>query len=118
MHAAATTAAGTVGCVDEPDQGLDDDEEGAAGSTLAKDAGESASTGDAGAAAGGAGAARDAGGGISLDSGTVVALYGLAVPGGGGQPGGAFVPDARPFDPQPRDECCMISNIGSHLQLS
>jgi hypothetical protein len=99
---AAATAAGTAGCVEEPDPGLDEDDDGAEGEG-SNDAG-TASTSDAGASAGGGGGVRDAGGSISLDAGTVVALYGLAVPGGGGQPGGAFVPDAaRPFDPPVRD---------------
>lgn len=99
LFAFGVTAASTAaGCVEEPDQGLDDDEEGAEGEQSAADSGGRASGNDAGA-----GSARDAGGAISLDSGTVVALYGLAVPGGGGQPGGAFLPDARPIDPEPRD---------------
>src|SRR5262245_35529830 len=73
------TAAGSAGCVEEHDDG---DEDASEPSTMS----------DAGGAAE-AGVVRDAG----SDGGSVIALYGLANPGGGfggGQPGGAFVPDA------------------------
>jgi hypothetical protein len=73
------TAAGSVGCVEEaePDQDASDDP---------AEAVDAASTKDAGGAIGG-----------RQDGGTVVALYGLSLPDGGfggGQPGGALVPDA------------------------
>jgi hypothetical protein len=97
---AAAATASTVGCVDEPDPDVDEDGDGADGNPIAtKDAGESVKD------AGGTDPApsKDAGGGSALrDAGTVVALYGLAVPGGlqggGGQPGGAFIPDASVRD--------------------
>jgi hypothetical protein len=99
---AAATAAGTTGCVEEPDPGLDEDDDGAGEGS--NDASAASSVSDASAGGGAGGSVRDAGGSISLDAGTVVALYGLAVPGGGGQPGGGFIPDAaRPFDPPVRD---------------
>jgi hypothetical protein len=66
------TASSSVGCVEEPEP------EGSEGDAQAD-----------------SGAKADAGG----DSGNVVALYGLAVPDagfGGGQPGGALIPDAGP----------------------
>jgi hypothetical protein len=103
---AAAAAGNTVACTDEPDPDSNEniDESTGAG----KDAGV---RNDAGASAGGAGtsdagASADAGsngGSTRFDAGSVVALYGLALPGGdaaGGQPGGAFVPDAsKPSDP-------------------
>jgi hypothetical protein len=97
----AAAAANTVACTDEPDPDLDEHvDESAQGS---KDAGASAGgtgTSDAGAASKDAGSN---GGGTRFDAGSVVALYGLALPGGGdaggGQPGGAFVPDSGKPDP-------------------
>jgi hypothetical protein len=73
------TAAGSVGCVEEPE---DPDADASS---------DPASTPDAGSPAADAGGVRD------RDGGSVVALYGLALPDGGfggGQPGGAFIPDA------------------------
>lgn len=88
---AAALAANTVACTDEPDPDIDDNMDQSA----TKDAGHAAA---GGGGASDAGSAQDAGGGITrLDSGTLVALYGLALPGGnfgGGQPGGALIPDA------------------------
>jgi hypothetical protein len=90
---AAATAGNTVACTDEPDPDLDervdeiDEQKEAPGASA-----------DSGANGGSAGQDAGSGGsGTRFDGGTVVALYGLAVPDGGfggGQPGGALVPDA------------------------
>lgn len=98
---AAAATAGVVGCADEPDPDVDEDGDNANGHPLAsKDAGEGAK--DAGGSSTDPAPSKDAGGVVQRDAGTVVALYGLAVPGGlqggGGQPGGAFIPDAGERD--------------------
>jgi hypothetical protein len=91
----AAAAANTVACTDEPDPDLDEQMDGSSQS------GNDASASAGGAGTSDAGSSKDAGsngGGTRFDAGSVVALYGLALPGGGdaggGQPGGAFVPDS------------------------
>lgn len=104
---AAALAANTVACTDEPDPDIDENMDDSA----AKDAGH-ATPGGGGTSDAGSSAHDAGGGGITrLDAGTVVALYGLAAPGGnfgGGQPGGAFIPDAGASkdagkQPEPQD---------------
>jgi hypothetical protein len=99
VSAAATN---TVACTDEPDPDIGENGD----ESTRADAGKDAS----GPGTSDASTSQDAGslgGGTRLDAGSVVALYGLALPGGnvgGGQPGGAFFPDAsKPPDPVTTD---------------